>query len=336
MIDSIFDAIGVFFGQLASVEFKWLGIGILCHLCKLVAVSRAWRNIVKAAYPDRPVRWLQMFGAYVAGTGVNAIIPARGGDVVRLYLAKHRIEGSTYTTLVSTSLLQTVFDMALAGCFVLWAVTQGVLPGVDVLRSPALPSLDWGWAFRHPTAGLILFGLLLLFGTALVAWVADRVDHFRSKVAQGFAAFQDRSYYVNHVVPWQLLDWALRLTTIYFFLRAFGIPATLYNVALVQVSQSLATIFPFSPGGIGTEQGLLVYAFRDVTTRSVALSFSVGMRVTLIIVNAIVGFTAILLMTGTFRIRAKAAEDRAAAQEAQSPRSSDGRSAPEASGRRNR
>ena len=53
-----------------------------------------------------------MFGAYVAGTGVNAIIPARGGDVVRLYLAKHRIEGSTYTTLVSTSLLQTLFDMA--------------------------------------------------------------------------------------------------------------------------------------------------------------------------------------------------------------------------------
>lgn len=336
MIDSIFDAIGVFFSHLASVEFKWLGIGILCHLCKLVAVSRAWRNIVKAAYPDQPVRWRQMFGAYVAGTGVNAIIPARGGDVVRLYLAKHRIEGSTYTTLVSTSLLQTVFDMVLAGCFVLWAVTQGVLPGVDVLRSPALPSLDWGWAFRHPTAGLILFGLLLLFGTALVAWVADRVDHFLDKIKQGFAAFRDRSYYVNHVVPWQLLDWALRLTTIYFFLRAFGIPATLYNVALVQVSQSLATILPFSPGGIGTEQGLLVYAFRDVTTRSVALSFSVGMRVTLIIVNAVVGFTAILLMTGTFRIRAKAAEDRAAAQEAQSGRSSDGRSAPEASGRRNR
>jgi hypothetical protein len=53
-------------------------------------------------------------------------------------------------------------------------------------------------------------------------------------------------------------------------------------------------------------------------------------------VNAIVGFTAILLMTGTFRIRAKAAADRAAAQEAQSGQSSDGRSAPEASGRRNR
>ena len=45
-----------------------------------------------------------------------------------------------------------------------------------------------------------------------------------------------------------------------------------------------------SPAGIGTEQALLVYAFRHVTSKSTALSFSVGMRVTLIVVNALVGF----------------------------------------------
>ena len=323
MIHSILHALGVFFGDLASVQWKWLAIGVFCHLCKLVAVSRAWRNIVQAAYPDRPVRWRQIFGAYVAGTGVNAIVPARGGDVVRLFLAKHRIEGSTYTTLVSTSLLQTLLDMVIAGCFVLWAVTQHALPGIDVLRSPRLPSLDYGWAFRHPTAGLILFGLLLLFGTALVAWVAEHVEAFTAKVAQGFAAFSDRSYYIRRVVLWQIVDWSLRLATVFFFLRAFGIPATLRNALLVQVSQSLATIFPVSPAGIGTEQALLVHVFRHVTSKSMALSFSVGMRVTLIIVNAIVGFTAILLMTGTLRIRRAAEADRAGTHPARG--TSDGR-----------
>jgi uncharacterized membrane protein YbhN (UPF0104 family) len=314
VLHSILHALSVFFHHLASVEWKWLVIGIACHLCKLLAVSRAWRNIIKAAYPDRPVRWRQMFGAYVAGTGVNALIPARGGDVVRLYLAKHRIDGSTYTTLVSASLLQTLFDMLVAGCFVLWAVTQHVLPGLDVLRSPRLPSLDYGWVFRHPTAGLILIGLLLLFGTALVAWIAERVEEFKAKVAQGFAAFGDRAYYVRRVAFWQLVDWCLRLTAVFFFLRAFGIPATLHNALLVQVSQSLATIFPVSPAGIGTEQALLVYVFRNVTSKSMSISFSVGMRVTLIIVNALVGFTAILLMTGTLRVRRAAQADRAAGE----------------------
>ena len=324
MIHSVFHAIGVFFDHLASVEWKWLALGILCHLCKLLAVSRAWRNIVHAAYPDTPVRWRQMFGAYVAGTGVNAVIPARGGDVVRLYLAKHRIDGSTYTTLVSTSLLQTLFDMAVAGCLILWALTQHALPGIGVLKSPGLPSLDYGWAFRHPTAGLILFGLLLIFGTALVAWIAERVEQFKAKVAQGFAAFRDRSYYLRHVVPWQLLDWTLRLVTVFFFLRAFGIPATLHNALLVQVSQSLATILPVSPAGIGTEQALLVYVFRNVTTKSMALSFSVGMRVTLIVVNAVVGFGAILLMTGTLHVRRAAEADRAGSEPAR-VKPSDGR-----------
>jgi len=324
VIHSVLHAIGVFFDHLAAVEWKWLALGVLCHLCKLVAVSRAWRNILRAAYPGQRIRWRQIFGAYVAGTGVNALIPARGGDVVRLFLAKRRIEGSTYTTLVSTSLLQTLFDMVIAGCFVLWALTQHVLPGVEVLKSPSLPSLDYGWAFRHPTAGLILFGLLLLFGTALVAWIAEHVDRFKAKVAQGFAAFRDRSYYLRRVVVWQLADWTLRLVAVFFFLRAFGIPATLHNALLVQVSQSLATILPVSPGGIGTEQALLVYIFRHVTSKSTALSFSVGMRVTLLVVNALVGFGAILLMTGTLRVRRAAEADRAGSEPAR-VKVSDGR-----------
>ena len=324
MIHSVLHALGVFFGHLASVEWKWLAIGVCAQLGKLIAVSRAWTAMVRAAYPDETVRWRTMFGAYVAGTGVNAIIPARGGDVVRLFLAKRRINNATYTTLVSTSLLQTLFDMVVASCFIVWALTQRVLPGLHVLESPSLPALDYGWAFRHPKAGLILFGLLLIFGTALIAWIAERVEEFKAKVARGFAAFADRQYYFTRVVPWQLLDWTLRLVTVFFFLRAFHIPATVHNALLVQVSQSLATILPVSPAGIGTEQALLVYIFRNVTTKSVALSFSVGMRVTLIIVNAIVGFTAILLMTGTLRVRRQAEADRAGAEPAR-VKVSDGR-----------
>ena len=302
-------AVSVFVHHLAAVRWHWLGLAVACQLLKLGAVSRAWRNIVKAAYRDRRVRWRDLFGAYVAGTGVNALIPARGGEAVKLFITKRRVEGSTYTTLVSTVLLQTLFDMVVASGFIIWAIALGVLPGLHVL--PDLPSIDYGWALRHPRFGLILFVALLLFGGLLLAWIAERVDEFRAHVAQGFSAFRDRSYYLRSVVPWQLLDWTLRLCTVFFFLRAFGITATLRNAMLVQVSQSLATIFPFSPSGIGTEQALLLYIFRGVTSRSNALSFSVGMRVTLIVVNALVGFAAILVMLKTLRFRRAVETDRA-------------------------
>jgi uncharacterized membrane protein YbhN (UPF0104 family) len=299
VIHSVLHAIGVFFGHLASVEWKWIALAVMGHITKLVVVSRAWRNIVKAAYPRSRVLWRQMFGAYVAGTGVNAIIPARGGDAVKLFIAKRRVEGATYTTLVATVLLQTLFDMVVASCFILWAVTQGALPGLDVL--PHLPSLDYAWAFRHPTMGLILFVALLIFGGLLLLWIVERIDDFKQRIAQGFSAFRDRRYYLTRVVPFQLLDWALRLFVVFCFLHAFGVPATVRNALLVQVSQSLATVLPFSPGGIGTEQAFLVYLFRNVTSHSQALSFSVGMRVTLTIVNATLGFAAILVMLRTLR-----------------------------------
>jgi glycosyltransferase 2 family protein len=264
-------------------------------------VSVAWRNVVAAAYPDARVRWRTIFASYVAGTGVNAIIPARGGDVVRLAIAKRRVEGSTYPTLGATIVLLTLFDMLVAGCLIIWGSAVGVLPSFDVL--PDLPSFDFGWFFRHPQAAQAIIGggLVVLFGFSI--WAARKVQHFWERVRQGFAILGDRPRYLRGVVAWQLLDWCLRVTTIYFFLRAFGLPATVHNALLVQVCQSLSTVLPFSPGGIGTEQAFVVYVLRGTATRTALLSFSVGMRVTLTVVNVVVGFAAILLTLRTLRWR---------------------------------
>jgi uncharacterized membrane protein YbhN (UPF0104 family) len=75
------------------------------------------------------------------------------------------------------------------------------------------------------------------------------------------------------------------------------------NVLLVQVTISLASLVPATPGGIGTEQAFLVYVFRGTAPRSTLLAFSVGMRITLTVVNVIVGFGAILATLGTLRFR---------------------------------
>ena len=61
---------------------------------------------------------------------------------------------------------------------------------------------------------------------------------------------------------------------------------------------------PATPGGIGTEQAFLIYVVpRRGVGRSTLLAFSVGMRLTLTVVNVIVGFAAILLTLGTVRFQ---------------------------------
>ena len=79
--------------------------------------------------------------------------------------------------------------------------------------------------------------------------------------------------------------------------------------APVQVTLSLAVLFPISPSGIGTEQALLLYIFRGKAARTVLLSFSVGMRVTLILFNALLGFAAILVMLRTLKWKRRVAAD---------------------------
>lgn len=307
MIDEIRAASESFWHFLSDIALLPLLAAICCHLLKLCCTSRAWRNVLAAAYPDRPVRWPPILAAYTAGVGVNAIVPARGGDVVRIFLAHRAIPGSSYTTVVSSTVVLTFVDMTLAVVVFVFALTQGVLPSLDVLSS--LPSFEYGWAVED---GVVRPPAVILFVAVVVvgAWLLHHFwNRLREKVAQAFAVLDPPTRYLRTVAVWQLGDWALRFATIWFFLAAFGIPQSLEHAALVQASMSLATLVPATPGGIGTEQALLVYAFRDVgVARTTLLAFSVGMKLTITVVNVVVGFLAIFLTLGTVRFRRVVAE----------------------------
>src|SRR5207237_210772 len=110
-------------------------------------------------------------GAYLAGIGVNAIIPARGGDLLKLYLVKHRVEETTYPTLAATLIIETVFDTVVAGGILIWALTIGVLPSLGVL--PHLPQIEWSWPLRHKSEALVI-GLVWLVVLILFLVIAVR------------------------------------------------------------------------------------------------------------------------------------------------------------------
>jgi uncharacterized membrane protein YbhN (UPF0104 family) len=300
-VGEVFHAIGVFFEQLASVEWGALGLAVVAHLLKTFCVSRAWWNTICAAYPQTPPRWRSIYGAYVSGVGVNAVVPARGGDAVRLFLAHRAIPGAAYTTLVSTLLVMTIFDSTMAILIFTYALTLGVLPGLSVLGN--LPGFEFGWFLEHGAFSLVLLLTLTIVGVVGFFWLRLQIDDLKQRVRAGFAVLSDRRRYLRTVAAWQAGDWLLRLIAIWFFLGAFGIEQSIQNVLLVQVTQSLATLVPISPGGIGTEQAFIVYVFRGTVASSALLAFSVGMKLTLTTVNAIVGFTALFLMLGHVRWR---------------------------------
>jgi glycosyltransferase 2 family protein len=295
----ILDGVNAFFEQLGSVSFGPLALAICCHLLKMACTSRAWRNVLAAAYPEERVPWISIYGAYLAGVGINAIIPARAGDAVRIVLAHRAIKNSTYTTVVSSTLVLSLFDMLAASFFLAWAIGIGGLPGIDVLSQ--LRSFDFAWILARPLLfDLVVAGVLVIVGVVGI-WIAGHVANFRERVAQAFRVMSPPSRYVRKVAVWQAADWTLRLVTIWFLLAAFHIPQTLRNAGLAQVSQSVATLFPITPAGVGTEQAFLLYALSGVASAAVLLAFSVGAKLTITVTNVVAGFTAIFLILRTVR-----------------------------------
>lgn len=207
MLVRVLDGVDAFLDQLGSVHFLPLALAIGCHLLKLACTSRAWRNVLAAAYPETRVPWISIYGAYLAGVGINAIVPARAGDAVRIVLAHRAIPGSTYTTVVSSTLVLSFFDMFAASLFLTWAVGMGLLPGLDVLSR--LESFDFAWLLAHPLwFDLAIAATLVVIGT-VAFWIGGHVADFRERFSQAFRVMSPPRRYFQRVAVWQAADWGL-------------------------------------------------------------------------------------------------------------------------------
>jgi uncharacterized membrane protein YbhN (UPF0104 family) len=289
-------AVRVFGDHLAAVHWELLAIALGLHFAKLVLRAIAWRAILKASYPEARPAFRSVLGAYVAGVGINSVAPARSGDLVKLYLIKHRVEGSRYPTLAPTLVAETVLDFFVAGGLMIWALSIGVLPTHQVYSR--IPTVDWKFLFRYDTATVIALSILATAAVIGAALFAEHGGEFRARVGLGFAIFRDPPALLRGVLLPQALSWVIRMASVYFFLRAFGVDASLHNALLVLVVESLATLFPATPGGAGTKQGLIVFAFRgQAVPNSLLLAFSVGMNIAMVVFNVLLAILAIALMT---------------------------------------
>ena len=110
-------------------------LALLLFTAYLTAARPGDFNILRATYPDERIEFREIWGAYFAGYGFNAVIPARGGDVVRLFLTKTSVPNSSYPAVAATFVVELGFDVAMGSLILLFAFTQGVFPKPPTSRS---------------------------------------------------------------------------------------------------------------------------------------------------------------------------------------------------------
>jgi len=318
--NSFFSAASSFFEHLSDIRWTPFALALGFLLAMQLCRAWAWRNVLRAAYPGKRISFIELSAAYLAGAGINAILPAHAGDATKVFLAKRQIPDSSYPAVTSSFLVQTVFDTTAGILVFLYAIGQGLLPEPPEL--PHLPAFEISFWAEHPRTLLNVTLAVLLALVVGVIYLGHHVRRFWARVRQGLAILTEPRRYLRQVAAWQGVGWLCRFLAFWFFLEAFGIGGSVGSVMLVMSVQAIANIVPFTPGGAGAQQALLVATLRG-PSRAAVLSFSVGTQIAMAAWSVILGFGAILLVFRTTDWRGlikqaqdEAEEEKAAAQAA--------------------
>jgi uncharacterized membrane protein YbhN (UPF0104 family) len=294
-VDRLLDSAGTFVSQLASLSWVPLLIGLALYALYLLLRSRALWAALRAAYPGERIRWRDVWGAYMVGYAINNVFPLGGGNVAQLFLTRVAIPPSSYPTVASALATGTVFDWFMGFLVMCFAFTQGVFPKPPDFAQ--LPAFDISFFASHMRFTLFVLTVVAVAFLIAFALLSARVKAFWQRVRQGFTILRDFRRYRREMCSWQLAAWVARFAAYWALLDAFHIGGSVRNALLVLGVQVVASVFPFTPGGAGVQQALLLTIFAQ---NPYVTSFSVGQQIATAALTTACGFAALVLI---FRFR---------------------------------
>src|SRR6201996_1442368 len=307
-ITNVVDAAGNFFSQLSALNFWSLLLGLALYAIYLLLRSRALFNAVRAAYPGHRVRWRDVWGAYMVGYAINNVFPLGGGNLAQLFLTRVSIPESSYPTIASALWTGVIFDWFMGLLIMAFAFPQGVFPKPPDFSK--LPAFDISFFASHMRFTLFVLTVLAIAFLVGFALLSARVGALWQRLRQGLTILSDRRRYRREMASWQLASWVARFFSYWALLDAFHIGGSVRNALLVLAVQVVASVFPFTPGGAGVQQALLLTIFAHSPDTA---AFSVGQQIATAVLTSALGFAALVAIFrfSSFReVMARAREHR--------------------------
>jgi uncharacterized membrane protein YbhN (UPF0104 family) len=254
-------------GSAALAEAKplWAAAALAAVLLTTAAKVARWRGILGTSdvlpYPS-------LARALLVGQVVNAVVPARAGDVARAYVLDSD-EGIGKARVLGTVAAEKAFD-------VLFLLISAAL---TALLASLPPWLDASLAGTAATGGVVLSVGLAMPRSRLRAW-AERLPGRMGRrlgvwVEQGLAglAALRRPRMALTAGAWSALIWVLAAATNGFVFLAFGLSLPIAAALLVLTLLHVGTAPPSSPVRLGVFHALVVVGLEPFgVTRSAALA----------------------------------------------------------------
>jgi len=218
--------------RLTDAKVGWLTAALVLHVCGQACRGLAWRGVLRAAWPGVTRR--RVCAWHICGAGLTGVLSVRGGDAVRMALAKRELPEATWAALAGSLAVEGSFEVV---CGIVLTFVAAWL-GIGSLGAPS--------------PALIAGAVVAAGAVAVLAARSARVREIVREVRRGFAVLQDRRRWLREVLPWQVAARLLRFTAVGCFLLAFGLPAAPAVVIAACAAQGSGALVPLPGAGPAT------------------------------------------------------------------------------------
>ncbi len=252
---------------------KKIPLGYLIAAIVLITIQTsttayAWYSILRFAYPDSGVVWVQVLACYAAAVGLNCILPANLGTLAMLLMFTTIIAAASFAGILAGYVVQKVFYTAIgiAGYVYLFLTVGG---SFDV---------QFGFLSSHPAAAVILLvaGAVLIFLVARI--LRARILEWWEQAKEGGQILAHRRSYLGGVLLPEVISYLAMLGIIGVFLAAYNIPVSFHTLMRVVGGNSIANMTSVTPGGAGVQQGFNVLSLKGITSAANATAYSVAQQ----------------------------------------------------------
>jgi hypothetical protein len=199
--------------------------GVVLSVLGGVVRVRGWQRAAVNACDGIDIRYRDVVAAHLGGAGFSGLIPARGGDAVKLALLKRTTEGAPFGLLLGSLAPPAALEAMLTALLLVWALATGTLGAPSPGQIP-----------------LPLVGAALVVAAGFMWVLARRAPRLLGQVRRGMGALRRPRLLFTRILPWILVARLMRLAALACFLAAVGLPVTLAGALLLMAVQ----------GGVGS------------------------------------------------------------------------------------
>lgn len=259
------------------MDYRWVALATIMILMHTLARAARWRALFTPPVPSFDVTLTAM----LIGQTMNYLLPARSGDIPRIYWLGER-EGQSKARALGTMAVEKVLDL------ILLVLVLFLVPFWVSTRPPWLAEATWGVVIA---LALLYIGLRASLAwqkplLSRLGWLADRhnvqwwpaMRERLAHVVEGIEGLR-RSHLLWRTVVLSLVAWVWGAAANLATFLALGLPASWPMAFTVSAALRVGIALPSLPASIGVYEGTIVLALGVFgVDRETALSYGVLMH----------------------------------------------------------